>query len=144
MDRPLWQIMLAILFVGVAAQRAAVGFALAGAEVEPSLFAAYCLQGAAAIAAAIGVWAGRPWAIGAVLALGATLVAGALLESFWLGVRPAITAVSQMLIVALSTGALALVLRRELRAEPHASSNQRRETGARAGHVEDGRREVTR
>ena len=116
MHRPLWQILLAIFLVGFAVRRAAVGFVLSEGDLEPSLFVAYGLQAAVAIAAAIGLWLGRPWTIAAVLVLGVTVVAAALLE-VWLGVRPAITAVGEVLIVGLSTGALALVLRHEFRGE---------------------------
>ncbi len=113
MDRPLWQILLAMLLVGLAVERAAVGFVLYESALVPALFVAYGLQVAAAVATALGMWLGRPWTIVALLALGATLVAAALLESLWLGVRPAISAASEVLIVLLSTGALALVLRHE-------------------------------
>lgn len=47
------------------------------------------------------------------LVLGILLAATALLEGFWLGLRPPIISVGEVMMIALSTGALALVFRRE-------------------------------
>jgi len=113
-DRPLWQILLPLMLVGLAVQRAAVGTALFAGELGSVIVVAYVLQGLAAVAAAVGVWLGRRWTVGALLTLGAMLIASALLEGFWLGVRPPLASVGEILIVTLSTGALVLVLRREL------------------------------
>ena len=113
MDRPLWQILIPILLLGVGAHRAALGFALSASHMGPAVVVSYGLQTAAALATALAIWRGAPWAVGMLLVLGMLLVAGALLEGFWLGLRPPIASVSEVLMIALSTGALALVFRRE-------------------------------
>jgi hypothetical protein len=56
-----------------------------------------------------------PWAVDMLLVLGA---AAALLEGFWLGLRPPFASVSEVMMIAMSTGALALVFRREFGGEP--------------------------
>ena len=113
MDRPLWQILIPLLLIGLAVQRAALGFALYATQMGPAFVAAYALQTATALAAAVAIWLGRSWTVGVVLALGTMLAAASLLEGFWLGLRPPIASVTEVLIIALSTGAFALVMRRE-------------------------------
>ena len=112
-DRPLWQILIPIFLLGVAAHRAALGFALYESEMGPAVTAAYGVQAAAAVATAVAIWLGRAWAVGVLVVLGILLAAAALLEGFWLGLRPPMASVSEMVMIALSTGALALVFRRE-------------------------------
>jgi hypothetical protein len=116
MDRPLWQMVLALLLVGFAVQRAAVGFVLLSGDVQPLMFVAYGLQVAAAVVTAVGMWLGRRWSIGALIVLGVALAATAILESLWLGVRPAVASAGEILVLALSIGALGFVLSREFRA----------------------------
>ncbi len=113
MDRPLWQILIPILLIGLAVHRAALGFMLYASEMNPALVAAYALQTGMAFAAALAIWLGRSWTVGVVLALGTMLAAASLLEGFWLRSRPPIASVSEVMIIVLSTGALALVMRRE-------------------------------
>ena len=113
MDRPLWQILIPIFLLGVAAHRAALGFALHASHMGPSVVAAYGLQTAAALATALAIWQGRSWAVAVLLVLGMLLATSALLEGFWLGLRPPIVAVGEVMMIALSTGALALVFRHE-------------------------------
>jgi hypothetical protein len=118
MDRPLWQILIPIFLLGVAAHRAALGFALYASHMGPAVVAAYGLQIAAALVTALAIWQGRPWAAGVLLVLGMLLAATALLEGFWLGLRPPIASVGEVMMIALSTGALALVFRREFGSDP--------------------------
>ena len=113
MDRPLWQTLIPLFLIGVAAHRAALGFALDATQMGTAVVMLYGLQTAAALAAAIAIWLGRAWAVGVLVALGTILGGAVLLEGFWLGLRPPIAAVSELLIIALSTGALAFVFRRE-------------------------------
>jgi hypothetical protein len=115
MERPLWQILIPIFLIGVAVHRAALGFALGASHLGAAVVAIYALQVGAAFAAALAIWLGRPWAAGVVIALGVVLCAAALFEGFWLGLRPPMASLSEMLMIALSTGALALVFRREFR-----------------------------
>jgi len=117
MDRPLWQMLIPLFLIGLAIYRATIGFVLYETEMSPALVAAYVLQTASALAAAVAIWLGRPWTVGILLALGALLAAASLLEGFWLGLRPPVVSVSEVLVIALSTGALALVMRREFGGE---------------------------
>lgn len=114
MERPLWQIFLTLFVVAFAAHRGAAASVLflGGAE-APALLAGYAFQTAAGLALAISLWLGRAWACGALVALGVGVAATAILEVV-AGVRPAVAAVTQVLVAALSTAALFLVLRREL------------------------------
>jgi hypothetical protein len=118
MDRPLWQILIPIFLLGVAAHRAALGFALYASHMGPAIAMAYGLQTAAALATALAIWLGRAWAVGVLVVLGISLAAAAILEGFWLGLRPPIASVAEMMMIALSTGALALVFRREFGSDP--------------------------
>jgi hypothetical protein len=113
MDRPVWQILIPIFLIGVAAHRAALGFALFVSQMGPAVAAAYALQTAAALATAFAIWRGSPWTVVMLLVLGTLLASAALLEGFWLGLRPPMASVGEVLMIALSTGALALVFRRE-------------------------------
>lgn len=112
MHRPLWQIFLTLLVLAFVVERAAVAsvFYLGGAD--PTLLGGYTFQTAAGLVAAAGIWLARPWAPVAILVLGIGVAATASLEVVG-GVRPALAAVSQALIAAVSAGALFVVLRRE-------------------------------
>jgi hypothetical protein len=122
MHRPLWQILIPMFLIGVAAHRAALGFALYETEMGPAVAALYALQTGAALATALAIWLGRPWSVGVLIALGVILCGAALVEGFWLGLRPPMASISELMMIALLTGALALVFRREF-----ASRSDRRE-----------------
>ena len=113
MDRPLWQILIPIFLIGVAAHRAALGFALYANHMGPAVAAVYGIETIAALATALAIWLGRTWAVGVLIVLGMILGGAALLEGFWLGLRPPMSSVGELLMIALSTAALALVFRRE-------------------------------
>jgi hypothetical protein len=114
--RPLWQIFLTLLVLGFVVQRAGAVAFLHLSQGPPALLAGLALQIAAGLATAAGLWLGRRWVIAAIALLGISVVATALL-GVYLGVLPAMLAISQTLIAALSTGALVWVLRYELRSE---------------------------
>jgi hypothetical protein len=130
MHRPLWQIFLTLFVLVFAVQRGFVGvmFYLEDAEVS-SLVLAYGFQTLAGLATTLGLWMGRRWVLGALLVLGTSVAATAILDSFFLGVRPVAMAVGEVLVAALSTGALLLVLRREF-ANGDESHQGIEETGA--------------
>lgn len=135
MERPLWRILLPILLLVFAVNRGgSVAMALLG-EASGLLAAAHSAESAAACAAALGVWLGRPWGAAFVLVLALALGATALLEAFFLGVRPAAAAIAQLIVVALGGGALALLMRREL-IEPRRRGDA--DDPARASHFERG------
>ena len=52
----------------------------------PLLLIGFVLQAVCALAAAVGVWRGQPWAAGVVLLLGVTIAARWLVEGFVLGI----------------------------------------------------------
>lgn len=114
MHRPLWQIFLCLLLLAFVLRRTAVAFLVRAEGLDPALVAVYALQMAAGAAAVAGLWWARPWAIGAVIALGIAVGASVLLETFYLGLVPPLAALAQLLLVALATGGLALILRYEL------------------------------
>lgn len=114
MDRPLWQIVLALFVMAFVIQRAATGVVLHLGGAAPALAAVQAVQVAAGLAAALGIWLGRPWAPGALLVLGAAVAAAAIFEGFFLGVRPPLFALSEAGVVAVASGGLALLLHREL------------------------------
>jgi multisubunit Na+/H+ antiporter MnhB subunit len=62
---------------------------------------------------------GRPGSVALVLVLGTMLAASAILEGFWLDLRSPIAAMSQVLVIAVSTGALAVALRHEFGGASH-------------------------
>lgn len=119
MERPLWQILFTLSFVGFALQRVVVGFALHEGAIHPVLFATFALQCVLAVLVAVGMWFGRKWTVGALLTLGALLVAAALQTGFWLDLHPPVASLSEAIIVALVTGALALALRYEFDHDVH-------------------------
>jgi hypothetical protein len=111
--RALWQFFLAILLLVFAAQRTAVAVGIRLADGDWALVSAYGLQALAALGTAVGIWWGRLWVVGVLIALGILIVATALLEGFFLGTGPPLVSLSQALVVALMTGGLALLLRYE-------------------------------
>lgn len=117
MDRPLWRILLPILILVLALQRAGLAaFQVIGPAEEraAALLLGHGAEVVAAVAAALGLWLGRTWAAWAIFGLGVALGATALLQAFYLGVRPPASAVAQLLAAALGAGALGLLIRREL------------------------------
>jgi len=52
----------------------------------PALLVAFVLQAVCALAAAFGVWRGRPWATGALVLLGLSIAGTWLFEAFILGI----------------------------------------------------------
>jgi hypothetical protein len=135
MDRPLWRILLPILVLVLALHRAGLA-AMTLLGDEPVLFLGHAAETLAALAVAIGLWLGHAWAGGAVLALGVALGATALLEAFYVGVRPPAAAVAWFLAAAVGAGALGLLIRRELR-DPTVLGDADDPPGARATRPED-------
>jgi hypothetical protein len=123
MHRPLWQILFTLSFVGLSMQRVVVAFALDW-ELHPALIATFACQTAAAILVVIGLWFSRNWTVGALVALGAFHIVAALEAGLWLGLQPPAAAISESVIVALATGALALALTHEF---PHDGRERERD-----------------
>ena len=72
----------------------------------PLLLIGFVLQAVCALAAAVGVWGGQPWAAGVVVLLGVSIAATWLIEGFVLG----IVAYLHALLVAVLAIVVALVI----------------------------------
>ncbi len=133
-NRPLWQILFALSYAALAVQRVIVGHLTIDGSADPALVATWALVVAFAAATAVGVWIERSWAVATLVGTGVLLVV-ATLQQVWLGTLPVAASVSEMSIVALITGALALALRHgerhpanepvERDAQPEAKPSQR-------------------
>jgi hypothetical protein len=115
MDRPLWQIVLSVMVLGMMVQRAAVGITYFLSAHEPWLVVAYGLQGLGGVL----VWASLLWARGMLYAaigvLGVTFAATAAVEGFVLERLPPSTALVQIVAAVAATAVLMLVAQRVLR-----------------------------
>ena len=80
--------------------------AMVPAVVSPLLFLAFALQAVFAILAAVGVWRAQRWAAAALLLLGASIAATALIEAFVFG----IIAWLHALLIAIAAIVIALLL----------------------------------
>lgn len=131
MDRPLWQIFLSLFALSFALHRGGTAFALELTDAgTPALFAGYAFQAVAGAAVALGIWTGRRWVQGALVVLGTAVAGTALYEAFFLGLRPAVSAVSLVLVAAAATGALVVVLHRERTSGDMVVSGSRGRDGA--------------
>ena len=114
-DRPLWQIVLSIMVLGMMVQRAAIGITFFLSAHEPWLVAAYGLQGLGGVL----VWASLLWVRGMLLpaigVLGATIAATAALDGFVLHRLSRSTALVQIVAAIAASTACMLVARRVLR-----------------------------
>lgn len=113
-DRPLWQFFLALFLAFFAIQRGQLGAMVYLSEASFALAAAYGLQTGLALGTALGIWLGRRGVVALVIVLGVSVAATSLFEAFYLAVRPPLSVISELLVVAILTGALSLLLRHEL------------------------------
>ena len=79
-------LLLAIALAAYGVYHALYAIAMLPGLASPLLFFAFALQAALAILAAIGVWRQQRWAAAALLLLGASIAATALVEAFFLGI----------------------------------------------------------
>jgi len=84
--------------------QALYAIAMLPALASPLLFLAFALQAVLAILAATGVWQQRRWAAAALLLLGATIAATALVEAFVLGI------IAWLYALVLAVGAIVIAL----------------------------------
>jgi hypothetical protein len=113
MDRPLWRIVLPILLLAFAVQRAGAA-AIAWSAAPRVVAAAVAGEALLAVIAAIAIWAGARWSGAAILGLGIAIAASAALMVFLLGAAALPAAASRILVAALAAGAFFWVLRGEL------------------------------
>jgi len=85
-DRSTTLVVIAIALAGYGVYTAAYVPAMLVGPPMPLLLSGFVLQVVCAIAAAIGIWRGRPWAAGVVALLGVSIAATALIEGFVLGI----------------------------------------------------------
>jgi len=117
-DRPLWQILLAIALLGLAVQRGAVAAVAFGGAAPREVAIASAVEAAVAVLAAIGLWVGGRAARMGVVALGVAVAAHAAILVWVFGAPAVPAAVGRILLAALSAGALFWVLRREFDLHP--------------------------
>ena len=86
MERHTALLLLAIALAAYGVYHALYAIAMLPGLASPLLFFAFALQAALAILAAIGVWRQQRWAAAALLLLGASIAATALVEAFFLGI----------------------------------------------------------
>ena len=114
MERPLWQIVLAIALAGAAVQRAG-GAAIAFGDPQVSPLAlALAVEALAFLAAAVGLFAGGRAALFGAAVLGIGLAASALAALALVGAPAAPFAVGKLAVAVLAGAGLTFVVRKEL------------------------------
>jgi hypothetical protein len=99
-------LLIAIALAAYGVYHAVYAVAMLPAPASPLLLIAFTLQAVLAIFAAVGVWRQQRWAAPALLLLGASIAATALLEAFVIG----IIAWLHALLIAIAAIAIALLL----------------------------------
>jgi len=108
---PLLLIAVALAGYGVYAASFVPGM-LVGLAV-PALLVGFVLQAVCALAAAFGVWRGRPWATGALVLLGLSIAGTWLFEAFILGIVAYVRAVLVAVIALVTTLVIAVYVNRQ-------------------------------
>ena len=85
-DRSTALVLIAVTLAGYGVYIAAYVPAMLVGPPMPFLLIGFVLQVVCALAAAIGIWRGRPWAAGMVALLGVSIAATAFIEGFVLGI----------------------------------------------------------
>ena len=106
MERHTALLLLAIALVAYGVYHAFYAITMLLAPASPLLLLAFALQSALAIVAAVGVWRQQRWAAAALLLLGATIAATALVEAFVFGIIAWLYA----LLIAIAAIVIALLL----------------------------------
>jgi hypothetical protein len=86
MDRPTAFLLIALALVAYGVYHALYAIAMLPEPGSLLLFLAFAIQAVLAILAALGVWRRQRWAAAALLLLGASVAATALVEAFALGI----------------------------------------------------------
>jgi hypothetical protein len=106
MERPLGFVLIAGVLAAYGVWQALSVIAILPGPASPLLLLAFTVQAAPAILAAVGVWRQERWAAAALLLLGVSIAATALVEAFFLG----IVAWLHALLIAIASIAIALLL----------------------------------
>lgn len=110
MDRPLWQIFLAMILAAHGLVRAGTGVVLYVNDDPTGLFWSHAVQAAGGLLGAIGMWMGGRARTTGLVGFAVALGAAAALEAA-LGLKPAFTSVAQMGAVFLGVGVLVHLVR---------------------------------
>lgn len=86
MERSLALLLIALVLGAYGVYHALYAIAMLPAPVSALLFLGFALQAVLAIVASVGVWRRQRWAAAALLLLGASIAATALVEAFVLGI----------------------------------------------------------
>ena len=106
MERPTVLLVIAVLLLVYGVYQALYVITMLPDPMSPLLLLAFTLQAVLAIAAAAGVWRRLGWAAAALLLLGASIAATALIEAFVLGILGWLYA----LLIAIAAVGIALLL----------------------------------
>ena len=106
MERHTLSLLIAIALAAYGVYHAIYAIAMLPAPASFLLLLAFALQAVLAILAAVGVWRQQRWAAVALLLLGASIAATALVEAFVLGIRAWLYA----LLIAIAAIVIALLL----------------------------------
>lgn len=121
-DRPLWRIMLSSLLVAFVGYRAIYIWGLATVDrASPVILAGYLVQCAAGVIAAVGLFFARRFTRVAILALGITIAATALLRGMAFGTMGLLWASAQALVVLIATAVGWAILGHEIPRRPRPS-----------------------
>jgi hypothetical protein len=105
-DRATALLLIAVVLAAYGVYIAGYVLAMLVGQPVPLLLIGFVLQVVCALAAAVGVWRGRPWAAGVVVLLGVSIAATWLIEGFVLG----IVAYLHALLVAVLAIVVALII----------------------------------
>ena len=106
MERQTALLLIALALAAFGAYHAVYAVAMLPAPASPLLLLAFALQAVFAILAAVGVWREQRWAAAALLLLGASIAATALVEAFVFGIIAWLYA----LLIAIAAIVIALLL----------------------------------
>ena len=113
-DRSTALLLIAVALAGYGVYIAGYVPAMLIGQPVPLLLIGFVLQAVCALAAAVGVWRGQPWAAGVVVLLGVSIAATWLIEGFVLG----IVAYLHALLVAVLAIVVALIIAAYVNRQP--------------------------
>jgi hypothetical protein len=113
MNRSTALLLIAVALAGYGVYVASYVPALLVRPIVPGLLIGFVLQAVCALAAAFGVWRGRPWATAALVLLGLSIAGTWLFEAFVLGIVAYLRALLVAVIALVITLGIAVYLNRQ-------------------------------